>query len=262
MTTPVSAVVTGAGSGIGRAIAERLHADGWAVALVDRDEPAVQTVAAGLGDGAAWVSGDVADRRTHQRAAESAVALGPLAGWVNCAGVTRPCGLPQLTEGEAAATIDVNLYGTLWGTQAAVGHWLAAGTGGALVNISSVHGRRAYPDHAVYEMTKAAIEALTRNVGVSHAVDGIRANAVAPGGVRTPALEESLASALDPAAAMAELTDFIPAGRLAEAAEVAAVVAFLLSDQAGYISGQTLVVDGAMTTHIGFRADAEAKRPT
>jgi NAD(P)-dependent dehydrogenase (short-subunit alcohol dehydrogenase family) len=260
VTAAASAVVTGAGSGIGRAIAERLHRDGWAVVLVDLDHAAVHEATGALGGDATAVIGDVASPRTHQLALDAALALSPLGAWVNCAGVTRPCSLPALTAEEAAATIDVNLYGTLWGTQAAVTHWLTRTDGGALVNISSVHGRRAYPDHAVYEMTKAAIEALTQNVAVSHAADGIRANAVAPGGVRTPALEQSLSSAGDPAAALAELTDFIPTGRLAEPSEVAATVAFLLSQESAYLTGQTLVIDGAMTAHIGFATDPEAKR--
>jgi NAD(P)-dependent dehydrogenase (short-subunit alcohol dehydrogenase family) len=186
--------------------------------------------------------------------------LGRLDAWVNCAGLTRPRSLPDLDPSEVARTIDVNLYGTLWGTQAAVASWLGNGTGGAIVNVSSVHGRRAYPDHAVYEMSKAAIEALTRSVAVSYAEAGIRANAVAPGAVRTPALEASIGSAPDSQAALAELTAFIPAGRLAEVEEVAAAVEYLLSDEATYINGHTLVIDGAMTSHIGFAEDPAAKR--
>jgi NAD(P)-dependent dehydrogenase (short-subunit alcohol dehydrogenase family) len=257
---PTSAVVTGAGSGIGRAIARRLHDDGRAVVLVDRNAAALAEAVAEFGPRASAVTGDVAQADTHQRALVAAREWGRLDAWVNCAGLTRPCPLPQLTADEAAISVDANLYGTLWGTQTAVAHWVEQGVGGAIVNISSVHGQRAYPDHAVYEMTKAAIEALTRNVAVSYAAAGIRANTVAPGGVITPALSESLASAPDPQAALAELTGFTPAGRLAEAAEVAAVVAFLLSDEAGYIAGQTLVVDGAMTAHIGFAATPEARR--
>ena len=261
MTAAASAVVTGAGSGIGRAIAQRLHHEGWAVVLVDLDAASLAEATNALVSGATAVCGDVADQRTHQLALEAALALGPLDAWVNCAGLTRPCPLPALTAEVAAATIDVNLYGTLWGTRTAVAHWVAQGVGGAVVNISSVHGRRAYPDHAVYEMSKAAIEALTRNVAVSYAAAGIRANAVAPGAVRTPALARSLDSAPDPAAALAELTEFIPAGRLADPSEVAAAVAFLLSAESAYLTGQTLVVDGAMTAHIGFTADPAAKRP-
>lgn len=255
MTGRTTAVVTGAASGIGKAIAVRLHADGRPLVLVDRD-PQLNQTAAELA--AIAVVGDTADPDTHRRAAEAAGA--ELAGWVNCAGVTRPSALVELSRTEAEATIEPNLYGTLWGCQAAVASWLRTGNRGAIVNISSVHGRRAYPSHAVYEMTKAAIEALTRNIAISHAADGIRANAVAPGAVLTPALADSISSAADPDAALAELIDFIPAGRLAEPAEIAATVAFLLSDQAGYVTGQTLVVDGGMTGHIGFEESDTARR--
>lgn len=256
-----SAVVTGAASGIGRAIATRLHQDGRAVVLVDIDPDALSTAAAELGAAVATVVGDVADPSTHHHALAAAVELGHLDAWVNCAGITRSHPLPTLSPADAGPIIDANLYGTLWGTRTAVAHWVGCAEPGAIVNISSVHGRRAYPDHAVYEMTKAAIEALTRNVGVSYAAARIRANAVAPGAIRTPALDDSIASAVDPVAAAAELTEFIPAGRLGDSAEVAAVVAFLLSDQASYLTAQTIVVDGAMTAHIGFDPDPNAKRP-
>jgi NAD(P)-dependent dehydrogenase (short-subunit alcohol dehydrogenase family) len=260
VTTRASAVVTGAGSGIGRAIAHRLHHDGRAVVLVDVDAAALSRVAKELGAAVIAVDGDVANPQTHLNALAAAAELGQLDAWVNCAGLTRSCPLPELTSREAAVSIDVNLYGTLWGTQTAVAHWLEESTQGDIVNISSVHGRRAYPDHAIYEMTKAAIEALTRNVAVTYAAAGIRANAVAPGAVITPALTQSLASAPDPAAALAELTELIPAGRMAEADEIAGAVAFLLSPAASYITGQTLVMDGAMTAHIGFEPDPNAKR--
>lgn len=262
MTTELrTVVVTGAGSGIGRAIARALHSAGQGVVLVDLDPAA--TLAELTDDGAAVraVTGDIADPATHLQARDAAAAIGRLDGWVSCAGVDRPCPLPDLTATEAARTVDTNLYGTLWGTQTAVRTWLDAGRPGALVAISSVHGRRAYPDHGVYEMTKAAIEALTRNVAVSYAALGIRANAVAPGGVVTAALEASLASAADPQAARDELTAFVPAGRLAQDTEIAAVVQFLLSDAASYVNGQTIVVDGAMTSHIGFAADPSTVRP-
>lgn len=264
MTTPAGTpvlVVTGAGSGIGRAIAHAAHAKGHAVVLADLDPAATLAELRPAGHAVAAVTGDVADPATHVAAREAADGLGALAGWVNCAGVDRPCELPALTPAEAARTIDTNLYGTLWGTRTAVAAWLDAAQPGALVNISSVHGRRAYPGHGVYEMTKAAIEALTRNVAVTYAASGIRANAVAPGGVLTAGLQSSLESAQDPAAAVAELTAFIPAGRLARDDEIASVVMFLLSPDAAYVTGQTVVVDGGMTSHIGFVEAPSARRP-
>lgn len=260
--TPSSIVVTGAGSGIGRAICEAAAAAGHAVVLVDLDpSPAVAALQRG-GASAVAVVGDVAQPLTHSTAREAAERLGPLTGWVNCAGVDRPCPLLELTGEEVERTVRTNIYGSLWGSQAAVAAWTSAGRGGALVNISSVHGRRAYPDHSVYEMTKAAIEALTRNVAVTYASHGIRANAVAPGGVLTAGLEASLNSAADPTAARAELTAFIPSGRLAEASEIADIVMFLLSPSAAYLTGQTVVADGGMTVHIGFDGDDSARRPS
>lgn len=263
-TRPV-VVVTGAGSGIGRAIAHALVARGDGVVLVDRDPSASARELGAAGAPCAAVTGDVAARETHAAAAAAAAGLGTLVGWVNCAGVDLPGDLVTLTPAEAAATVDTNLYGTLWGTQAALAAWTApdgrAPAGAAIVNISSVHGRRAFPGHGVYEMTKAAIEALTRNVAVTYAAQGIRANVVAPGGVLTPGLQSSLDSAHDPAAALAELTSFIPAGRLASPEEVADAVAYLLSPAASYVTGHTLLVDGAMTAHIGFVEDPSARRP-
>lgn len=254
-------VVTGGGSGIGRAIARAAHTQRYAVVLVDLDPAGAIEELAGDGVPVEAVAGDVGDPATHEAARELAERLGALTSWVNCAGVDRPGDLTELTPEEVARSVDTNLYGTLWGTRTAVAGWLAAERSGALVNISSVHGQRAYPGHAVYEMTKAAIEALTRNVAVTYAAQGIRANAVAPGGVLTEGLRSSLDSALDPAAALAELTAFIPAGRLAHDDEIASVVLFLLSPAAGYVNGHTLVADGAMTAHIGFVEAPTARRP-
>lgn len=250
-------VVTGAASGIGAGIANALMSRGTAVVAVDRDAAFAELDRAP----AATVVGDVSSRRTHEAALEAAREYGGLGGWVNCAGVSLPVPLLGLDERAARSVVDINLWGTTWGTTVAINEWCETGSRGAIVNISSVHGRRAYPDYAVYEMTKAAIEALTRNVAVTYAERGIRANAVAPGGVATAGLLASLASAADPQGAAAELTDFIPAGRLASVEEIAGTVLFLLSDDAAYISGQTLVVDGAMTSHIGFVTTDTTRRP-
>jgi NAD(P)-dependent dehydrogenase (short-subunit alcohol dehydrogenase family) len=122
---------------------------------------------------------------------------------------------------------------------------------GAIVNISSVHGRRAWRDHAVYEMTKGAVDALTRNVAVTYGPYGIRCNAVAPGAVMTPALAQSFVDAPDPKARRESLELLTPLKRIANASEIAEVVAFLLSDKASYVSGQSLAVEGAWTSALG-----------
>lgn len=174
---------------------------------------------------------------------------------MNCAGTTVRNGLTDLSEEVTLDMVRGNQLGSLWGCETAVGHWVGTGAPGAVVNMSSVHGRAAYPEHTVYEMTKAAVEALTRSVAVTYAARGIRANAVAPGAVRSPALEASFLRAPDPAAAEQFLARRSPAGRIAEPSEVASVVAFLLSDAASYVSGQTVAIDGGWTAALG--ADPE-----
>lgn len=253
-------VVTGAASGIGAAITARLDRAGWSVVLVDQDEAGLQDVAARLTGLSKVVSGDVRDAATHERAALEARGLGPLMGWVNCAGVSRPTPLLECTEDDLRAVFDVNFAGTVWGCASAVRAMLAQPESGAIVNISSVHGIRAYPDHPLYEASKAAIDALTRSVGVTYADQGVRCTAVAPGGVLTPALQASIDSAANPAGALDELLDMVPAGRLAAAAEIAEIVLFLLSPSASYITAQTIVADGAMTSHLGFRTGDDTKR--
>lgn len=242
-----SAIVTGAASGIGRAVAERLAADGWAVVGVDRDEAALAAVIADIRSGGAaavGVTGDVATRETHRRARSVASELSPLSAWVGCAGLTRTHDLAELDEQRARELVDVNQFGLLWGASEAISEWTATGRPGVVVVISSVHARQSFPQHAVYEMTKAAAEALVRNIAVTYGPRGIRAVAVAPGAVATPALSASLDAASDPGAARRYLERQSPAERIADPREIASAVAFIVSDEASYISGTTLTVDG------------------
>lgn len=261
--TPRSVVVTGSSSGIGRSIGLRLAADGWSVVVVGRDTDRVaRTVAEirGAGGTADGRVGDVGDRGLHPRLLEAALELAPLGGWVNCAGVTIRNGLTELSEQATTDMVRGNQLGTLWGCETAVSHWVAAGRPGAVVNMSSVHGRQAYPEHTVYEMTKAAIEALTRSVAVTYAAHGIRANAVAPGAVRSPALDDSFLRAPDPVAAERFLAQRSPAGRIAEPEEIASVVAFLLSAESSYVSGQSIAIDGGWTAALGADPDEPGAR--
>jgi NAD(P)-dependent dehydrogenase (short-subunit alcohol dehydrogenase family) len=147
--------------------------------------------------------------------------------------------------------IATNQNGTFWGCAEAVNYFVKERVKGAIVNISSVHGRRAWRDYAVYEMTKAAVDALTRNVAVTYGPYGIRCNSIAPGAVLTPALEKSIADAADPKTRRENLEKLTPLKRIAEPSEIAEVVSFLLSSKASYVSGQSLAVEGAQTSALG-----------
>ncbi|CAH0208538.1 Diacetyl reductase [(S)-acetoin forming] [Microbacterium oxydans] len=252
-----SAVVTGSGKGIGRAVAERLTADGWIVIGLERS-PGSGTVDDGIV--AEVVLGDASDRAVHERAATAARARAPLAGWVNNAGITKRTPLHELDETTVREILDINGFGYLWGCSAAVSAFIDQGVAGAIVNIGSIHGRSSFVDHAAYEFTKGGIDALTRSVAVSYGGLGIRANTVAPGGVRTPHLDAQIAAAADPAAEERALTEGPPMGRIARAEEVAALTAFLLSDAAPYVSGQSIAVDGAWTASFGRIATDPALR--
>lgn len=242
-----SVVVTGSGKGIGRGIAERLTAEGWLVVGLERSPS--DTVDAGVC--AAVVVGDSAERAAHVAAAARAEELAPLAGWVNNAGVTVRTPLHALDEEAVRRVVETNGLGYLWGCSAAVTALTARGAGGAIVNVGSIHGRASFADHAAYEFTKGGIDALTRSVAVTYGPFGIRANTVAPGGVRTPHLDAQIASAADPEAEERGLAEGPPLRRIATVAEVASLTAYLLSDEASYVSGQSIAVDGAWTASFG-----------
>jgi NAD(P)-dependent dehydrogenase (short-subunit alcohol dehydrogenase family) len=250
-----SVVVTGAASGIGRAIAERLAKE-FIVILVDVNTQLLPEVESGITStgGKAYVcDGDVAVRDTHKKAVALANERAPLSSYVNCAGWTRGAPLHDFPDDPKVLSelIGANQIGTFYGCAEAVHSFIENKLPGTIVNISSVHGRRAWRDHAVYEMTKGAIDALTRNVAVVYGPYGIRANAVAPGAIMTPALKQSFVDAPDPVERRNSLEKLTPLKRIADASEIAEVVAFLLSPLSSYLSGQSIAVDGAWTAALG-----------
>jgi 3-oxoacyl-[acyl-carrier protein] reductase len=234
------ALVTGSSRGIGAATAKLLAADGWPVRINYRaDEEGARRVAEEIGTAggtATVVQGDVGD-------AEQVASLlepgedGPVLVLVNNAGLRRDGLSPQIEDEQWQQVIDVNLTGTFRATRAALPHMLRARFG-RVVNVSSVVGLHANPGQANYAASKAGVIGFTKTVAAEVARRGVTVNAVVPGLIATDLAEEVLEG---------ELAKAIPARRVGSAEEVAACIRFLASDDASYVTGTTLTVDGGLS---------------
>lgn len=239
------AVITGAAQGIGAACARRLARDGARVALWDVNLEAAHALAAELNRNGAKAFAqrcDVASKAQVDAAlAATQGALGTVNALVNNAGIFRAAEFLAITETDWDAVIAVNLKGSFLVAQAVARAMVAAGSAGAIVNMSSVNGTMAIPSIASYNASKGAIDQLTRVMALSLADHGIRVNAVGPGTIAT---ELARAAVLGSEEAKARILSRTPLRRLGEPAEVADVVAYLLSDAASYVTGEIVYVDG------------------
>lgn len=242
-----STVVTGAAQGIGRAAATRLIAQGWDVVGVDIDGPGLADDGwTTVGPGSFFaLEGDVADAATHEAAAEAAESMSPLRGWFNNAGYNITGSVAELSPEAYGRGLDVVLGGVFRGTAEACRRM--QDTGGAIVNMSSIQGLMGFPGFAAYATCKAGIVGLTRQVAAEYASRGVRCNAVSPGLIATDLATRTLAEAADPEAVRAAWDVLCPIGRWGTPADVAAAVSFLMSDDAGFITGHNLVIDGGAT---------------
>ena len=238
------AFVTGAGGDIGGAIADTLASRGWGVACADIDRARAEARAAAVraeGGTARAIEVDVTDERSVAAAVRAALALGDVGALVNNAGRAFGPSMRTMDYATWRRDLALNLDGAFLCTSALQDHLLARG-GGSIVNIGSINGIGAY-GHPAYSAAKAGLLHLTRCLAVEYGPGNLRVNAVAPGTVRTRAWEQRLA---DNPAVFDEVAGWYPLGRVATPLDVARAVAFLLSEDAAYITGAVLPVDGGI----------------
>jgi 3-oxoacyl-[acyl-carrier protein] reductase len=242
------ALVTGASRGIGAATARALAADGWSVGInYSRDREGAETVAGSIeeaGGTAMALGADVADgAAVDEMLARLSEELGPVLVLVNNAGMTADNLSMRLSEQEWSRVLDVNLTGAFRLTRAALGPMMRQRFG-RVINVSSVSGLRANPGQANYSASKAGLIGLTRTVAAEVARRGVTVNAVAPGLIETELTREFTSNGDSNGGG---LLDHIPARRTGSPEEVAACIRFLASDQASYVTGAVLPVDGGMS---------------
>jgi glucose 1-dehydrogenase len=239
------AIVTGAAHGIGLAIAKRYTAEGARVTIADVDIAAGEAAARALGDRCRFVATDVGDARAaEQVAAETCRAFGSLDILVNNAGIIHGADFLDIAEADFDRVLRVNLKGAFLVGQAAarrmVAQVKAGGTPGSIINMSSINAEVAIPNHVPYCVSKGGVDQLTKVMALALAPHGIRVNAIGPGSIMTDILK---AVATDKEAKRRILAR-TPLGRIGEPDEIAGIAVFLASDDASYISGQTIYADG------------------
>ena len=241
------AIVTGAGSGIGRATAMRFAEEGARVTCVDIDGAAVDAVAGEIGDAAHAVAADVSDSDQVRAYTDATIERwGGLHAVFNNAGVNIPGIFHEVPDEIVDRTLNVNVKGCIYGCRYAIPYMLRQG-GGSLINTSSVNGLVAEPFLAVYATSKGAIVMLSKGIALDYAKQNIRCNAIAPGWVDTPVnyAHAEMLGGLDKV--YAEIDSVQPIGRPGEPREIANVALFLASDESSFVTGSVIVADGGMT---------------
>jgi NAD(P)-dependent dehydrogenase (short-subunit alcohol dehydrogenase family) len=239
------AVVTGAARGIGFACAKRFAQDGASVMLSDIDAAGLHSSVTALTQEGFDVAGhgtDVADReQIDALIAASAERFGRIDIMLNNAGIALTQDFMSVTEADFDRVMDINLRGAFFGVQSAARAMISQGHGGVIINMSSINSRMANPSVATYAISKGGLNQVTGTAAVALAPHGIRVVGIGPGTIATEMLNLGFLTSDEQGRMILSRT---PAGRLGEPSEVAAVAAFLASDDASYMTGQTIYPDG------------------
>lgn len=246
------ALVTGGSSGIGRATAELFAREGAAVMVSGRRRAELEATAAaitGAGGRAAWVQGDVGSPADAERmVADTVAALGGLDVLVNNAGIiVRNASVTAVAIEDWERVLRIDLTGVFLVSRFALREMVRAGRGGAVVHVSSVGGLVGDASLAPYNAAKGGVNALTKNMALDYAPHRIRVNAVCPGRVWTPMPMSRLRPGEEPEEVLARWGRNVPLGRIGQPEDVARAILFLASDEASWITGTWLVVDGGVT---------------
>ena len=252
-------LVTGATSGIGQAIAAHFISEGANVALNYRNDPSKLDETKELIERMCQRSSDCSNKRLPVEADVSEEAdiirmcgkvitqLGSLDILINNAGIQTAAPSHELSTADFDKVMQVNLRGAYLCAREALKHFVDRGNGGIIINVSSVHEIIPRPTYVSYSMSKGAMENMTKTLALEYAPQGIRVNAIAPGATATP-----INSWTEDSQKRQEVESHIPMGRVGTSEEMAAIAAFLASDDASYITGQTLFVDGGLTLYPDF----------
>lgn len=249
------ALITGGAQGIGQATAERLHSDGFKVAIADLNIEAAERVAeklGGPGGGAIAIEANVADRESVFAAVERAKTdLGGFEVIVNNAGIAPQSPIEEITGADIEKIFSINFNSVVWGIQAATKAFRELGHGGKIISAASQAGHVGNPGIGLYSATKFAVRGLTQTAARDLAQFGITVNTYAPGIVRTPLMEDlakkTAASAGQPEEwGWEQFTQGIALERLSDPSDVAGIISFLSGPDSDYITGQSILVDGGM----------------